>query len=62
MTTWVWATVTGTNPVRVKVDGDTTPLSFTPDTLTDPALLRVGDRVRCEITDRRLVIHGKAYK
>jgi microcystin-dependent protein len=44
----------------VRLDGDTTALAFTPDSLVDPAALSVSDRVRCELSDRRVVIHGAA--
>jgi hypothetical protein len=60
VTAFVWATVTGVSPLRVKLDGDTTALAFTPDSLVDPATLVVSSRVRCELSERRLVIHGKA--
>nr|DAV64865.1 MAG TPA: tail collar domain [Caudoviricetes sp.] len=51
-----WATVVGTNPLRVQLDGDPTPLSADPVNLT-------GDRVRGErvwtvSVDRRLYILG----
>lgn len=55
-----WATVTDTSPLRVKVDGDTSELPFTPDSLVDPLLLTVNDRVRCELADRRLIIVGRS--
>ena len=60
MTAFVWATVTAVSPLRVRLDGDTTALAFTPDSLIDPATLVVSSRVRCELSERRLVIHGKA--
>lgn len=56
-----WAKVTGTTPLRVQLDGDTSPIGFAPDSLVDPAELNVGDRVRCEISARRLIIHGRSY-
>ena len=51
-----WATVVGTKPLRVQLDGDTTPLSADPVNLA-------GDRVRGErvwtvSVDRRLYILG----
>lgn len=59
-TSWVWATVTAVSPtLAIQVDGDTDPLDITPDTLVSG--LAVDDRVRCEMTDRRLIVHGKAY-
>jgi microcystin-dependent protein len=58
VTAFVWATVTAVSPLRVRLDGDTTALTFTPDSLIDPLSLAVGSRVRCEISERRVVIHG----
>jgi len=60
VTAFVWATVTAVSPLRVRLDGDTTALAFTPDSLVDPLSLAVGSRVRCEISERRVVIHGTA--
>lgn len=56
-----WATVAAVAPVRVRLDGDTLPLPVTPDSLIDPASLTVGDRVRCEMAGRRLIIHGRQF-
>lgn len=61
LTSFKWARVTGTSPIQIRVDGDTDPMALVPDTLVDPALLAVGDRVRVELTLRKVVIHGKAY-
>jgi len=60
MTSFKWATVTAVGPLRVRFDGDTTALAFTPDSLVDPAALSVSDRVRCELSDRRVVIVGRS--
>ncbi len=60
MTTWLWGTVTGVTPLRIRIDGDSEPLPVTPDTLVSPDLFRAGQRVRCELTDRRIIIHGIA--
>ena len=60
MTAFVWATVTAVSPLRVKLDGDTTALAFTPDSLVDPAALSVDDRVRCELSERRVIIVGRS--
>lgn len=57
---FVWGTVTAVNPLRVQLDGDTTPLPFTPDSLIDPLALAVNQRVRCEQSRRRVVIHGRS--
>ena len=56
----VWGTVTDTSPLRVTLDGDTTELPFTPDSLVDPLVFAVNDRVRCDLAGRRLVIVGRA--
>lgn len=53
--TWGWATVTGTAPLRVRVDGDTTPLAV--DVVTLVAGLTVGARVRYQL-DGVLIITG----
>jgi hypothetical protein len=53
----MWATVTQASPLRVQVDGDTTPIPATPVTLAAP--LAVGDRVRCELENNRLIVHGR---
>jgi hypothetical protein len=52
--------MTDLNPVRVKLDGDSIELPITPDCLIDPATLLLGDRVRCEVAGRRLIIHGRS--
>lgn len=54
---FAWATVTGTSPLRVRVDGDTAPLDVTPDTLVT---VSTDDRVRVELADHRVIIHGIA--
>ena len=54
---WRWGAVTGINPVKVLLDGDTAPLLESPDTLT-PVV--VGDRVRVHICNRRATIIGVA--
>lgn len=56
----IWGTVTAVSPLRVKLDGDTTALPFEPDSLVDPAALAVNDRVRCELSKRRVVIVGRS--
>lgn len=55
---WAWGTVTGVSPLRVRLDGDSTPLDLTPDTL---ATVSVSDRVWCQIAGRRVVVHGVAH-
>jgi microcystin-dependent protein len=57
---FIWGTVTAVNPLRVQLDGDTAALPFTPDSLIDPLALAVNERVRCEQSRRRVVIHGRS--
>jgi hypothetical protein len=57
-TTGRWATVTQASPLRVKIDGDTSALGFTPDSLVSN--LAVSDRVWVQVYKRRLVIVGKS--
>jgi hypothetical protein len=61
MTSFKWATITSTSPLAIKLDGDSTALALVPDTLIDPASLTVGDRVRVELSQRKAIIHGRAY-
>jgi hypothetical protein len=58
LTSFKWATVTATSPLAIKLDGDTAPLALIPDSLVDPLLLSAGDRVRVELSQRKVVIHG----
>lgn len=60
MSEFVWASVTGLSPLRVKLDGDSVALPMTPETLVPVAQLTVADRVRCEIANRRVVVVGLA--
>lgn len=61
-----WATVTDDSPLRIRLDGETTPLPITPDTLV--AGLSVDDRVWVTLSTsrdpnakaHRVVIIGKA--
>ena len=63
---WSWATVTDDSPLRIKLDGESTALDVTPDTLV--ASLAVSDRVWVQLVTnanptrryRRLVIIGRA--
>jgi hypothetical protein len=52
-----WGTVTQTSPLRVRLDGDTTPLPLTPDSLE--RFLMPGERVRCEFTGKKLTVTGR---
>lgn len=60
MTSFKWATVTGTVPLAIQLDGDSSPLALIPDSLIDPLSLTVGDRVRVELSVRKVVVHGAA--
>ncbi|QWS69686.1 hypothetical protein SEA_WILLIAMSTRONG_19 [Microbacterium phage WilliamStrong] len=60
MTSFKWATVRGLNPLSIQLDGDPTPLALIPDSLVDPFGLTIGDRVRVELSERKVVVHGKA--
>lgn len=55
---WWWATVTGTSPLRIRRDGEATPLPITPDTLKSG--LVVSDRVYCKRTGQAVVIIGRS--
>ena len=61
ITSFKWATVTGVSPLAIRLDGDTSPLALIPDSLIDPAMLTVGDRVRVELSLRKVVVHGKFF-
>lgn len=60
ITSFKWATVTGTGPLAIRLDGDSSPLALIPDSLIDPLSLVTGDRVRVELSVRKVVIHGRA--
>lgn len=60
MTRFEDATVTGVDPLRIRLDGDADPLPFTPDSLIAAAALAEGDRVRIELSERRVVLYGRA--
>jgi len=50
-----YATVTATDPLRIRLDGDTAPLPITPTSLAAPL---VGDRVYVGIVNRRVTVLG----
>lgn len=52
-----WATVTSASPIRVRLDGDSSPLGITPE-IVIPAVL-AGDRVLLQIINRRICIVGR---
>jgi len=58
--TFRWATVTSTSPLAIKMDGDSAALGLIPDSLIDPLTLSPGDRVRVEMSLRKVVVHGVA--
>lgn len=60
LTSFKWGTIVDTGPLQLRLDGDESPLAATPDSLVDPSFLKVGDRVRTEMTLRKVVIHGKS--
>ena len=60
LTSFKWATIKSVGPLSIQLDGDTSPLLLIPDTLINPASLAVNDRVRVELSLRKVVIHGKA--
>ena len=55
---WRWGTVVSGNPVRVRLDGDSEPSLATPDCLVS---VTTGDRVRVQISNRRMTVFGKLY-
>lgn len=60
ITSFKWAQVTSVAPLAIRLDGDTAPLALIPDSLVDPLSLVVGDRVRVELSLRKVVIHGRS--
>ena len=57
VSTYGWAEVTQTAPLRIKIDGQTAELPITPDTLE--AGLSDGDRVWVQQFGRRVIVLGK---
>lgn len=55
--TWRWATVTSLGPLRVRLDQTPDPLDSDPVNLVGP--LAVGDRVWCQLVNRRIVVVGR---
>jgi microcystin-dependent protein len=60
ITSFKWATVRGNDPLSIQVDGDSAPLALIPDSLVDPFSLAPGDRVRVELSLRKVVVHGRS--
>jgi microcystin-dependent protein len=50
----------GNSPLSIRLDGDSAALALIPDSLVDPLSLSVGDRVRVELSLRKVVVHGVA--
>jgi len=50
------AIVTAVGPLRIKIDGDTVPIPFTPKSGIDPATLAVGDVVHADQSGHRLLV------
>lgn len=55
-----WATVESVSPVTVRRDGETEPMGVSPSALVDPAAVKVGDRVWCQLQHRRALLIGIA--
>lgn len=53
---WAWATVESEVPLRIRFDGETDVLPYEPDSLE--GALTTGDRVWCQISEHRVIIHG----
>jgi len=50
------AIVTAVGPLQIKIDGDTVPIPFTPESGIDPATLAVGDVVRTVLSGNQLLV------
>jgi microcystin-dependent protein len=57
---FTWGTIAAVSPLRLLLDGDTEPLPIAPELLVPQASLALGDRVRCELAERRVIVHGRA--
>jgi len=56
---WSWGTVTRLDPVGVRLDGDSIALPLKPVLLIAEASLELGDRVWCQLENRRLIVHSR---
>lgn len=56
---WVWAVVTRTFPLQIKLDTDATPLDLVPTNLGPPVV--EGNRVWVQIHSRRVFIHSNPW-
>lgn len=54
---WLWAVVVAVSPLRIVPDGETTPLTTTPDSLVHCV---VGDTVFCQNDNGRVTVMGMA--
>lgn len=54
-----WGNVTSTDPLRIRLDGETAELPITPDTLVDPLSLATNDRVWTQQWGSRIVVLGR---
>jgi len=57
---FMWGTIADLDPLRVRLDGDTSEVPVTPDSLIDPLSLAVNDRVRVELSNNRLIVLGRS--
>lgn len=55
-----WATIATVLPLTIRLDGDSEPMAGTPDTLEDLGNLKPGDRVWCQLYNRRVVVLGRS--
>lgn len=55
--TWGWGRVTQTNPARIRLRKNDPPLPITPMIVGDPTGLSVGQRVRYQIDQSRLIVY-----
>lgn len=59
---FAWATITSTDPLRIRLDGEDEPLDITPDCLIDVGWVDVARRVWVQISGRRVLILGQSGK
>jgi microcystin-dependent protein len=55
---WTWATVTQSDPLRIRLDGETVALDITPENLAGSLL--PGERVWVQVSGRRVLVTGRA--
>lgn len=54
---WLWATITRSTPLRIRLDGDDVSLDLTPEYLF-PGEPPLGARVWVQVNGRRVIVHG----